>query len=80
MAIPSQLETDLLLSLTQDNPRIASDVGRPIEQARINGTHPEATQEFYTLYKDIVRHSNIRPCDIWNMDEHGIAIGVCTNS
>jgi hypothetical protein len=66
--------------LIRDNPRIASVVGRPIEQARINGTNPEAIQEFYTLYERIVREFNIQPCNMWNMDEHGIALGVCANS
>ncbi|TIA33351.1 hypothetical protein D6C78_07615 [Aureobasidium pullulans] len=55
-------------------------VGRPIEAARINGTHPEAIQEFYLLYEDIVRRFNIQPCNTWNMDEHWTAVGVCTNS
>lgn len=79
MAISSHLETDSSLSSTRDNPCITLVVGRPIEQARINGTQPEATQEFYTSYEDIIRHTNIRPYNMWNMDEHGIAIGVCTN-
>ncbi|KAI4750748.1 hypothetical protein E4T52_16693 [Aureobasidium sp. EXF-3400] len=64
----------------RDNPRIASVIGRPIEQARIDGTHPEAIQEFYTLYERIVREFNIQPCNMWNMDEYGIALGVCANS
>ncbi|KAI4835301.1 hypothetical protein E4T44_08664 [Aureobasidium sp. EXF-8845] len=75
-----ELGKRFVTKLIRDNPRIASIVGRPIEQARINGTNPEAIQEFYTLYERIVRNYNIQPCDIWNMDEHGIALGVCTNS
>ncbi|KAH0174500.1 hypothetical protein KCU67_g732, partial [Aureobasidium melanogenum] len=64
----------------RDNPRIASVVGRSLESARVNGTNPEAIQEFYTAYEDIIRRFNIQPCNTWNMDEHGIAMGVCTNS
>lgn len=64
----------------QDNPRIASVVGKPIEAARINGTNPEAIQEFYTRLQDLVHQYNIQPCNMWNMDEHGIGIGICTNS
>ncbi|KAI4745529.1 hypothetical protein E4T50_04116 [Aureobasidium sp. EXF-12298] len=64
----------------RDNPRIASVVGKPIKQARIDGTHPEAIQEFYTLYERIVRKFNIQLCNMWNMDKHGIALGVCANS
>ncbi|KAI4732336.1 hypothetical protein E4T50_17082 [Aureobasidium sp. EXF-12298] len=66
--------------LIRDNPRIASVVGRPIEQARINGTDPEVIQEFYTLYERIIRDFNIQPCNMWNMDEHGIALWVYANS
>jgi hypothetical protein len=75
-----ELGKRFVTKLIRDNPRIASIVGRPIEQARINGTNPEAIQEFYTLYERIVRDYNIQPCNMWNMDEHGIALGVCTNS
>ena len=64
----------------RDNPRIASVIGKPIEAARINGTHPDAIQEFYTLYEEICRRYHIQPANTWNMDEHGIALGVCTNS
>lgn len=64
----------------RDNPRIASVIGRPIEAARLNGTHPDAIQEFYTLYEDILRRYHIQLANTWNMDEHGIALGVCTNS
>lgn len=66
--------------LSRDNPRIASVIRRPVEQARIDGTHPNAIQEFYTLYERIVRENNIQPCNMWNMDEYGIALGVCANS
>jgi hypothetical protein len=66
--------------LILDDPRIASFIGRPFEQARINGTTPEAIQEFYTLYERIIRDCNIQPCNMWDMDEHGIVLGACTNS
>ncbi|KAI5193416.1 hypothetical protein E4T38_09962 [Aureobasidium subglaciale] len=58
----------------RDNPRIASVIGRPIEAARINGTHPDLIQEFYTAYEDAVRLLNIEPSNTYNIDEHGIAL------
>jgi hypothetical protein len=64
----------------RDNPRVASVIGRPIEAARNNGTHPDAIQESCILYEDICRRYKILPANAWNMDEHGIALGVCTNS
>ncbi|KAI5193410.1 hypothetical protein E4T38_09964, partial [Aureobasidium subglaciale] len=64
----------------RDNTRIASVIGRPIEAARINGTHPDLIQEFYTAYEDAVRLLNIEPSNTYNMDEHGIALDICANS
>jgi hypothetical protein len=64
----------------KDHPRIRSIIGRPIEAARINGTHPDLIREFYQSYEEITRSYNIQPCNTWNMDEHGIALGVCVNS
>jgi hypothetical protein len=62
------------------HPRIKSVVGRPIEAARINGTHPDLIREFCQSFQEVVRQYNIQTCNTWNMDEHGIALGVCTNS
>jgi hypothetical protein len=54
-----ELRKRFVTKFIRDNPRIASVVGRPIKRARIDGTHPEAIQEFYTLYERIVREFNI---------------------
>ncbi|THY67134.1 hypothetical protein D6C86_10555, partial [Aureobasidium pullulans] len=64
----------------RDNPRIASVIGGPIEAARIDGTNPEAILEFYTLSEDIIGRSRIQPCNTWNMNGYGIAVGVCINT
>jgi hypothetical protein len=69
-----------LTKFIRDQPRIRSVVGRPIEAARINGTHPDALREVYEEYERIVSQYNIIPSNTWNMDEHGIALGVCVNS
>lgn len=50
--------------LIRHNLRIASVIRKPIEQAQIHGTNPEAIQEFYTLYERIVRDYNIQPCNM----------------
>jgi hypothetical protein len=39
--------------------RIRSLVGRPIQAAGINGTHPDLLQEFYQSYEEIVRQYDI---------------------
>jgi hypothetical protein len=62
------------------NPRVASAIGRKIDASRISSTHPDLINEFYTLYRELVQRYNIQPSNTWNMDEHGIALGVCMNA
>jgi hypothetical protein len=76
MVILSHLGRDLLPSWFVSNQRVASVVGRSIEQARVDGTYLNAVQESYTLYKRILRGFNIQPCNIWDI----IALGVCVES
>jgi hypothetical protein len=38
----------------RDNSRVASVIGRPVEAARVNGTNPDAIQEFFSMYQDAV--------------------------
>jgi hypothetical protein len=64
----------------QRNPRVKSIIGRPMEAARVNGAQPEQIQEFYDRVNRVRRTKNIRPENIWNMDEAGTALGICTNS
>lgn len=78
--INQELRNKFASKFIRDNPRTRSVFGRSTEAARINGTNPEAIQELYTLCEDIVSRFHIQPCSTWNTDEHGIAVGVCTNT
>lgn len=62
------------------NPRIASVIGKPIDSGRIQGTQQHHILEFYERFDTIRARHNTQQVDIWNMAEHGIALGVCTNS
>lgn len=62
------------------NPRIASVIGKPIDSTHIWGTQQHHILEFYEQFDTIRACRNTQQVDIWNMDEHGIALGVCTNS
>jgi hypothetical protein len=59
-----ELGKRFVTKLIRDNPRIASVVGKPIGQAPIDRTNPEAIQEFCTLYERIVRDYNVQPCNM----------------
>jgi hypothetical protein len=62
------------------NPRVASVVGRKIEAVRVEGTSQEALQEFFRRFEEVQTKFNILLENTWNMDEHGIALGMCVNS
>lgn len=73
----------LLLTLVFEkccNPQVATCVGRKIEASRTDGTHPDLISEFYTRFKEVLSRFNIPQQNIWNTDEHGVALGVCPNS
>jgi hypothetical protein len=62
------------------NPRVASVVGRKLEASRAKAATPEQVRAFLQLFERTRQRLNIRTQDIWNMDETGIALGVCTNT
>ena len=62
------------------NPRVATLLGKPIESSRIRGTQPEQINVFYENINSIRTRINVQQEDVWNMDEHGIGLGVCNNS
>jgi hypothetical protein len=62
------------------NPRVASIVGRKIESARTTGANYETIKAFLELFERTRIELGIQYEDIWNMDETGVALGVCTNA
>jgi len=62
------------------NPRVASIVGKRLEAPRAEAATPEQIRAFLELFEATRIRLNIRLEDIYNMDETGIALGVCTNS
>ncbi|KAI1007828.1 hypothetical protein K3495_g393 [Podosphaera aphanis] len=62
------------------NPQISSVVGRRVESSRINGTSQSALEAFYSLFKEVEVRHNIKAEDMWNMDEQGLGLGICSNT
>jgi hypothetical protein len=58
---------------------IQSKQGRKIDTRRIENTTPEALTDWFTLLKGVQDSYNVKLENIWNMDETGIALGVCKN-
>jgi hypothetical protein len=61
------------------NPGVSSCTGIPLRSARaVNLTHEFVAAHFQRVQSQI-RKFNILTEDIWNMDETGLAMGLCAN-
>ena len=69
-----------LQSFMARQPRVSSIIGRSIEVARADAASPAIVRAFLELFERTRIELNIKLDDIWNMDETGIALGVCTNT
>ncbi|KAI1002939.1 hypothetical protein K3495_g5264 [Podosphaera aphanis] len=69
-----------LSNFIQRKPEVSTCIGRRIEASRIDGTHPDLLSEFHTQFRELQSRYNVEQRNIWNTDEHGIALGVCANS
>ena len=49
---------------------------KSIDRARVD---PENIDDFYTLFESVKRDFEVLPENIFNMDEHGLGLGICTN-
>jgi hypothetical protein len=61
-------------------PRIASVIGRKLETQRADAATPAQVRAFLELFERTRIRLNIRTEDTWNMDETGLALGVCANT
>ena len=64
----------------QRNPRIASIVGKKMEACRIDNATPEQLHAFFNHLDCTRKRLNVRDENMWNMDETGIALGICANT
>jgi hypothetical protein len=74
------LGKDWVEKFRQHHPEIAPCIGRRIAAKRIQRTKPDAIQAFYDRYEADQIDYGVTPANMWNMDEHGIALGIYTNS
>jgi len=58
------------------NPRIATVRGNVIERARVDGATSEKLRIFFDLLHQQTKVKKIRPEDVYNMDETGLAMGL----
>jgi Tc5 transposase DNA-binding domain/helix-turn-helix, Psq domain len=63
----------------QRHPIIHIKVRRAIDHLRVKATAPEGLQTWFELFNQIKRAGNIKLENIWNIDETGLALGLCKN-
>jgi hypothetical protein len=76
---PTQLGVNWVSRLFNRHPEIKSKVGVKIEALRVRNTNPESLQVWFDLVHDVIARRKIKTTNMWNMDETGIALGVCSN-
>lgn len=64
----------------QRNPHISLIVGRKIKASRAEAASPEQIQAFLKLFDETQEQLCVYTENIWNMDETGIGLGLCTNT
>lgn len=61
------------------NPQVVTLLGRTLDLVRVNGTSSEVLNEWFALFERTVVKYYIQLCDIYNINETGIALEVCNN-
>ena len=69
-----------VINFINRNPRIASIIGRKLEAPRAEAATPAQVRAFLELFERTRLRLNIQLKDIYNMDESGLGLGVCTNT
>ena len=57
------------------HPDLKTAMLKTIEAARVKDTNPEALGKWFQCFKEEIQELNIRPQDMYNVDESGFAIG-----
>ena len=63
----------------QRRPEVKSKIGKKIDTLRVKNTSPEVLSPWFDRLYAIIQKLGVTPANMWNIDETGIALGVCTN-
>ena len=77
---PRPIGKNWVSAFKKRNPRVHSVIGKKIDVKRAHAATMESINAFFERYTASQAHYNILPENTWNMDETGLALGVCDNS
>jgi Tc5 transposase DNA-binding domain len=72
---PTNCSKHWVQRFVQRYPSIHTKVGRAINHLQVKAVTPEALEGWFELFQRVKQRSNIKPENIWNMDETGLALG-----
>jgi len=76
---PKKVGHNWISRFLQRHPEIHSKVGKKIQAQRLDITTPEAIEAWFTQFNAVRERYKVEWKNIYNMDETGIALGVCNN-
>jgi len=76
---PEKIGHNWIPRFLQRHPEIRSKVGKKIQAQRIDCTTPEILEAWFRSFEAIRQQYGIQWKNTWNMDETGVALGVCSN-
>ena len=60
-------------------PELRAKMGTKIDTLRLKNTTPEKLRPWFDTLQALIRRIGVKPLTIWNVDETGIALGVCNS-
>lgn len=76
---PEKIGHNWISRFIQRHPEIHSKVGKKIHALRLDTTTPEAITTWFTQFNTVRERYKVQWQHTYNMDETGIALGVCNN-
>ncbi|KAI0999582.1 hypothetical protein K3495_g8613 [Podosphaera aphanis] len=61
------------------HPQIKGMTGKPLDKAKVQAAIIETIDGLYSLFESVKRDFDVPLENKWNMDEHGLGLGICTN-
>ena len=76
---PEKIGRNWVSRFVQRHPDIKSKIGKKMDYLRLKYTTVEALSAQFDLFLSVRQKYKVKTENIWNMDETGVALGVCDN-
>jgi 4-hydroxybenzoate polyprenyltransferase len=77
---PSSVGHNRSQRFLQRHPELRTKVGKKIDHLQFDNTTPERLNDWFNRLHLVITESKVKPENIYNVDETGIALGVCRSA